>query len=142
MSSKGSRRLTKNQERRRIEGLRILARIIARHYMANPHLYPNELHTGGRSADHWRGDGPEGGWGVKRRQPSSRVKLNPHAVWELLNRRNMTQNELARLLDTSSGYLSQLISGTRRPSAGFRKKLMEVLGITEIDDLFILEDVG
>ena len=41
VSSKGSRKLTKNQERRRIEGLRILARIIARHYLANPHLYPN-----------------------------------------------------------------------------------------------------
>ncbi len=24
-----------------MEGLRILARIIARHYLANPHLYPN-----------------------------------------------------------------------------------------------------
>ena len=41
VSSKPKRRLTKNQERRRIEGLRILARIIARHYLANPHLYPN-----------------------------------------------------------------------------------------------------
>ena len=76
---------------------------------------------------------------MKRRQPSSRVKLNPHTVWELLNRRNMTQNELARLLDTSSGYLSQLISGTRCPSAAFRKKLMEALGVTDFDALFILE---
>ena len=33
------RNLTPKQERRRIEGLRILARIIARHYLANPHLY-------------------------------------------------------------------------------------------------------
>ena len=41
MSSNPKRKLTKNQERRRIEGLRILARIIARHYMANPHLYRN-----------------------------------------------------------------------------------------------------
>ena len=35
------RNLTPKQERRRIEGLRILARIIARHYLANPHLYPS-----------------------------------------------------------------------------------------------------
>ena len=41
VSSKSKRRLTKNQERRRIEGLRVLARIIARHYLANPHLYAN-----------------------------------------------------------------------------------------------------
>ena len=33
------RRLTRTQERRRIEGLRILARIIARHYLAHPELY-------------------------------------------------------------------------------------------------------
>ena len=76
---------------------------------------------------------------MKRRQPSSRVKLNPHAVWELLNRRNMTQNELARMVGTSSGYLSQLISGTRCPSAAFRKKLMDALGVADFDDLFILE---
>ncbi len=41
MNSKRKRRLTAKQERQRIEGLRILARIIARHYLANPHLYRN-----------------------------------------------------------------------------------------------------
>ena len=77
---------------------------------------------------------------MNRRQPS-RVRLDPHKVWELLNRLNMTQNELARLLDTSSSYLSQLMSGKRRPSAAFRKRMMEVLGVTDFDDLFYLEDV-
>ena len=76
---------------------------------------------------------------MKRRQPSSRVKLDHHKVWELLNRLNMTQNELARLVGTSSGYLSQLMSGTRCPSADIRKRLMEALGITRFEDLFILE---
>ena len=32
-------RLTDEQEKQRIEGLRILARIIARHYIAHPELY-------------------------------------------------------------------------------------------------------
>ena len=77
---------------------------------------------------------------MKRRQPS-RVRLDPHKVWALLNRLNMTQNELARLLDTSSSYLSQLMSGKRRPSAAFRKRMMDVLGVTDFDDLFYLEDV-
>ena len=36
------RRLTDKQERQRLEGLRILARIIARHRLANPHLYRND----------------------------------------------------------------------------------------------------
>ena len=34
------RRLTEDQERQRMDGLRILARIIARHYLAHPELYP------------------------------------------------------------------------------------------------------
>ena len=78
---------------------------------------------------------------MKRRQPSSKVRLNPHKVWAILNRLNMTQNELARLVGTSSSYLSQLMSGHRRPSAAFRKRLMDALGVTEFDDLFILEEV-
>ena len=41
VSSKPKQRLTRTQERRRIEGLRALARIIARHHLANPHLYRN-----------------------------------------------------------------------------------------------------
>jgi len=78
---------------------------------------------------------------VKRRQRASRVRLNPHKVWAILDRLNMTQNELARLVGTSSSYLSQLMSGHRRPSATFRKKLMDALGVTDFDDLFIMEAV-
>ena len=33
--------LTKEQERRRLKGLRILARIIVRHRLAHPELYAN-----------------------------------------------------------------------------------------------------
>ena len=78
---------------------------------------------------------------MKRRRPSSRVKLNPDRVWELLNRLNMNQNELARLAGTSSGYLSQLMSGTRRPSAPLRRRLMEALGAARFEDIFILESM-
>jgi len=35
------KRLTPAQDRQRIEGLRVLARIIARHYLAHPELYPD-----------------------------------------------------------------------------------------------------
>ena len=33
-------RLTGDQERQRMDGLRVLARVIARHYLAHPELYP------------------------------------------------------------------------------------------------------
>ena len=78
---------------------------------------------------------------MRRRQPSCKVRLDPHKVWALLNRLNMSQNELARLVGTSSSYLSQLMSGHRCPSADFRKKLMDALGVTDFDDLFYLEDI-
>ena len=59
MSSK--RRLTPAQERRRIEGLRTLARIIARHYLANPHLYHNgSAPANGQPADGGEADQKEG----------------------------------------------------------------------------------
>ena len=79
---------------------------------------------------------------MKRRQRTCRVRLDPRKVWAILDRLNMSQNELARLLGTSSSYLSQLMSGHRRPSATFRKKLMDILGVTDFDDLFILEEVA
>ncbi len=41
MSGRRKQRLTARQERQRIEGLRVLARIIARHYLSNPRLYDN-----------------------------------------------------------------------------------------------------
>ena len=65
MSNK--RRLTRTQERRRIEGLRILARIIARHYLAHPELYSSpgvdgeapviDGHTAVDSGDSGKDDG-------------------------------------------------------------------------------------
>ncbi len=78
---------------------------------------------------------------MNRRRASSRVKLNPHRVWELQNRRHLSQNELAAMVGTSSGYLSQLMCGTRSPSAGLRRRLVDALGVADFDDLFLLEAV-
>ena len=62
MNGKRKLRLTKNQERRRTEGLRILARIIARHYLANPHLYRNGVTpSDGQPTDDGETDRTEGG---------------------------------------------------------------------------------
>ena len=49
--------LSPKQERQRIEGLRMLARIIARHYLANPELYANGA-AGGRDASAVNGPPP------------------------------------------------------------------------------------
>ena len=76
---------------------------------------------------------------MRRRQRPFRTRLNPERVWELLNRLNMSQNQLARLCGVSSGYLSQRITGTRFPSPAVRRRLMEALAVERFDDLFTLE---
>ena len=59
----------------------------------------------------------------------------------MLNRLNKTQNELAAMVGITSGYLSQLMTGTRSPSVEVRKGLQEVLDVPDFEDLFILEVV-
>ncbi len=55
------RGLTAKQERQRMGGLRILARIIGRHYVANPHLYRNgSAPSNGRRADRVESSREEG----------------------------------------------------------------------------------
>ena len=73
------------------------------------------------------------------KRPPMRVRLNAPAVWDLLNRRNLSQNDLARLVGVTSGYLSQLVNGKRHPSPATRRRLQEVLGDVEFDELFIVE---
>ena len=76
---------------------------------------------------------------MKRKRTFYRVRLKAESVWELLNRLNLTQNELARRIGRSSGYLSQLINGERCPSPETRRRLMAVLGVSDFDVLFVME---
>ena len=71
------------------------------------------------------------------KNPRLKVKLNARAVWEFLNRLNINQNDLARLAGITSGYLSLLMSGKRCPSGEVRQRLMDALGVTRFEDLFI-----
>ena len=75
---------------------------------------------------------------MKRRQPPSRVLLNPVAVWRLLDELNMSQNELARRCGITSGHLSHLMNGKRSPSPQVRRRLQRVLGVSNFDDLFVI----
>lgn len=72
------------------------------------------------------------------KRPVRKVRLKAEAVWDRLNRLNMTQNDLARLLDISSGHLSRLINGRRCPSPSMRRRLMESLECSDFDDLFVV----
>ena len=74
------------------------------------------------------------------RRYAGKVLLRAEAVWDRLNRLNMSQNDLARALNVSSGHLSRLINGRRCPSPSMRRRLMEVLDCSDFDELFVVVD--
>ena len=78
----------------------------------------------------------------RQRKSRPRVRLNPEAAWEHLSRRNMTQNELARVAGITSGHLSLLMNGKRSPSPRVRRHLQAALGVTDFAELFIMEAVS
>jgi transcriptional regulator with XRE-family HTH domain len=69
-----------------------------------------------------------------------KVKLNQTAVLRAIARRNMSQNMMAITLGTSSGYLSQIMRGTRTLSPQMRAKLQNFLSPLTFDDIFIIEE--
>ncbi|MCY3646799.1 MAG: helix-turn-helix transcriptional regulator [Chloroflexi bacterium] len=69
-----------------------------------------------------------------------RVRLKRHALWKQLEVRGRSQAWLAREAGINPGYLSTLITEGRAPSGRFRRRLQAVLGITDFDELFALED--
>ena len=79
---------------------------------------------------------------MKRRKPAFRAQLYQDKAWKRLNVLNMSQNELARRIGRSQGFVSELFNGRRCASADTRRRLMEVLQVTRFEDLFILEENG
>ena len=70
------------------------------------------------------------------------IRVNPYALWDRLSFLNMTQNQLADRAGLTSGYVSLLVGGKRRPSPDARRRLMEALDVTDFHDLFIVEGDG
>ena len=77
---------------------------------------------------------------MKRKMPVLRTRLDPDKAWERLKVLNMSQGDLARLIGRSPGFVSDLFNGRRYASGETRRRLMEVLGVTRFEDLFILEE--
>ena len=77
----------------------------------------------------------------RRRRPPIRVILNAAAVWDLQDRLDLSQNQLARLASISPSHLSQLMNGKSSPSPRVRRRLMEVLGVDDFHRLFLIVPV-
>ena len=76
---------------------------------------------------------------MNRRRPRSRIRLNPVPVQDFLDRSNLTQKDMASLIEISEAYFSQLMNGDRSPSAKVRDRLQQVMGVDDFDPLFLAE---
>ena len=62
--------------------------------------------------------------------------LKKTTIEEILIRKNKSQNWLAFQIEVSTGYMSQLMDGSRCPSAKVRERVMKKLPGFCFDDLF------
>lgn len=77
---------------------------------------------------------------MARTESPRKVRLRASAAWEHLARHNFSQNELARRLNITSGYLSLLVTGKRSPSPDLRQRILALLPGTTFDQLFLVEE--
>ena len=70
------------------------------------------------------------------------LRVNSFAIWEYLTKQNLAQNELAKRLGISSGYMAQLISGNRSPSPKLRRKMLDVLSPLSFEEIFLISNRG
>jgi len=69
-----------------------------------------------------------------------KVYLKNKYVEKRLIKKNMSQNWLASRAGVSSGYMSQLMDGSRHPSPKLRQRLMDIFPECEFDDLFLIKE--
>jgi len=68
-----------------------------------------------------------------------KVFLRNKAIRKILIRKNKSQNWFAHRIEVSTGYMSQLMDGSRYPSPKVREKIMNNLPDFSFDDLFVIK---
>jgi len=68
-----------------------------------------------------------------------KVYLKANFIRKKLIRKNMSQNVFAKRVGVSSGYMPQLMDGTRNPSPGCRQRLMDVFPECRFEELFLIK---
>jgi hypothetical protein len=64
--------------------------------------------------------------------------LKNRVLQKILIRKNKSQNWFAHRIEVSTGYMSQLMDGSRCPSPMVREKIMDTLPEYSFDDLFTI----
>ena len=135
---KGDYNLTPEQEEMRTRGLRILPRWIASMYLRDRALAAKADAEGSGPHAHPSRRPRRGGVnGMEQRTARRKILVNAHARWQLMDLHSMSQNELARFLGLSQGYLSQLTNGKRSPSPKTRRRMLQAFDV-QFSDLFVV----
>jgi transcriptional regulator with XRE-family HTH domain len=71
-----------------------------------------------------------------------KARVKEMVLWDFMAKNNLSQKELARKLDVSAGYISQILCGTRHPSPQLRRRMLELLHPLTFDDLFSIENAN
>ena len=69
------------------------------------------------------------------------VRVKAEKIRKILAERNISQNMLAIYIGTTSGYLSQMVTGKRNPSPNMREKILKVLSGYQFNDIFEIKKV-
>lgn len=69
-----------------------------------------------------------------------RVYLKRGSLEKILIRKNKSQNWFAHRIEVSSGYMSQLMDGSRCPSPKVRERIMNNFPEHGFDDLFRIKE--
>lgn len=64
--------------------------------------------------------------------------LKNRVLQKILIRKNKSQSWFAHRIEVSTGYMSQLMDGSRCPSPMVREKIMNTLPEYSFDDLFTI----
>lgn len=67
-----------------------------------------------------------------------KVKLKSDVISQIIAKKNISQNGVAKYIGTSNGYFSQMMTGKRNPSPKMREKILKYLNDYKFDDLFKL----
>jgi len=68
-----------------------------------------------------------------------KVALRANVISEILARKNKSQNWFAYRVETTSGYMSQMMTGKRNPSPKMREKILKFLKEYKFNDIFALQ---
>ena len=69
-----------------------------------------------------------------------KVKIKSDAIKRILAEKNHSQNWLANKIGTSSGYMSQMLTGMRNPSPEMREEILKAFKEDDFNKFFYIEN--